>query len=48
MPRFSVRWLEIAIEYYDARRTTTYGDGAGLIRYAVVREQRRVLMLRLV
>jgi hypothetical protein len=79
MPRFSVRWLEIAIEYYDelpaatrqqidarveqilewpegppeaydARRdrwTTTYGDRAGLILYAVVREQRRVLILRL-
>ncbi len=80
MPRFSVRWLEIAIEYYDAlpaatrqqidarveqllelpegpreaydarrdRWTATYGDGAGLILYAVVREQRRVLILRLV
>ena len=80
MPRFSLRWLEIAIEYYgalpaatrqqigarveqllewpegppetyDARRDrwiTTYGDGARLILYAVVREQRRVLILRLV
>ncbi len=28
--------------------TTTYGDGAGLIAYAVVAEQRRVLILRLV
>ncbi len=76
MPRYSIRWLEIAIEYYDAlpaatrqqidvrveqllerpeglpeaydtrrdRWTTTYGDGAGLILYAVVREQRRVLI----
>lgn len=27
---------------------TTYGDGLGLIVYAIVAEQRRVLMLRLV
>lgn len=28
--------------------TTTYGDGAGLILYAVVHQHRRVLILRLV
>lgn len=28
--------------------TTTYGDGAGLIVYAVVDEHRRVIILRLV
>lgn len=36
---------------YDApsdQWTTTYGSGAGLILYAVVREHRRVLILRLV
>jgi plasmid stabilization system protein ParE len=28
--------------------TTTYGDGAGLIVYAVVHERQRVIILRLV
>ena len=80
MPRFSARWLEIALEHYDALPAATqrqidarveqllesregpreaydsrrdqwvsaYGDGAGLILYAVVHEHRRVLILRLV
>ena len=36
---------------YDERSdqwTTTYGDGTGLIVYAVVHDQRRVIILRLV
>lgn len=36
---------------YDERTdqwTTTYGDGAGLIVYAVVHERQRVIILRLV
>lgn len=36
---------------YDARTdqwTAIYGDGAGLIVYAVVREWRRIIVLRLV
>jgi len=36
---------------YDERSdqwTTTYGDGAGLIVYAVVHERERVIILRLV
>jgi mRNA-degrading endonuclease RelE of RelBE toxin-antitoxin system len=36
---------------YDARTdqwTTTYGDGVGLIVYAVVHERERVIILRLV
>lgn len=80
MPRFSARWLEIALEQYNAlphevqrqvdarieqlleqpegprdaydphsdQWTTIYGDGVGLILYAVVREHQRVLILRLV
>lgn len=32
---------------YD-ERTTTYGDGAGLIVYAVVHDRQRVIILRLV
>lgn len=28
--------------------TAVYGDGAGLIAYAVVRERRRIIVLRLV
>lgn len=38
-------------EAYDSRSdqwTTTYGGGAGLVVYAVVREHQRVLILRLV
>lgn len=36
---------------YDERTdqwTTTYGDGAGLIVYAVVHDRQRVIILRLV
>jgi mRNA-degrading endonuclease RelE of RelBE toxin-antitoxin system len=36
---------------YDQRTdqwTTTYGDGAGLLVYAVVHEHQRVIILRLV
>jgi hypothetical protein len=36
---------------YDERTdqwTTTYGDGAGLLVYAVVHEHQRVIVLRLV
>lgn len=36
---------------YDERTdqwTTTYGDGAGLIVYAVVHDRQRVIVLRLV
>ena len=36
---------------YDSRTdqwTTTYGDGAGLLVYAVVHEHQRVIVLRLV
>lgn len=38
-------------EAYHPRRdqwTTTYGDGLGLIVYAIAADQRRVLILRLV
>jgi hypothetical protein len=36
---------------YDERTdqwTTVYGDGAGLIVYAVVRERQRLIILRLI
>ncbi|MGH3838803.1 MAG: hypothetical protein ACRDSF_24375, partial [Pseudonocardiaceae bacterium] len=45
--RATLEWPEGPPEAYDARRdrwTSTYGDGAGLILYTVVREQRRVLI----
>lgn len=80
MAAFTVRWLQIADEYYadlpaelrrqiDARIAglledpygppdaydpvsdqwiTSYGDGTGLIVYAIAPVQRRVLILRLV
>ncbi len=80
MPRYTARWLEIAIDQYLAlspetreqvdirleelleqpegppgaydppsdQWITTYGDGAGLIMYAVGHEHQRVLILRLV
>jgi mRNA-degrading endonuclease RelE of RelBE toxin-antitoxin system len=38
-------------DHYDEATdqwTTTYGDGAGLIVYAVVHERQRVIILRLV
>jgi hypothetical protein len=44
-------WPEGPREAYDApsdQWTTSYGGGASLILYAVVREHRRVLILRLV
>jgi len=37
--------------YYDERTdqwTTTYGDGAGLLVFAVVHEHQRLIVLRLV
>lgn len=40
--------LETAYDTGTDQWTTTYGDGAGLIVYAVVATHRRVLILRLV
>ena len=43
--------LEQSSSAYDQRsdqRTTVYGDGTGLIVYAIIHERERIIILRLV